>query len=66
MEGVASNCTAVLNIAFLLLAAALLVRFLRTDGPAMLRMMGGPPKRDHGGHDHGGHNHGCHGHRAHH
>ena len=27
----------------LVLAAVLVVRFLRTGGPAMLKMMGGPP-----------------------
>ena len=32
-----------LNIAFLLLAAALVVRFARTGGGMMLRMMGGAP-----------------------
>jgi uncharacterized membrane protein YraQ (UPF0718 family) len=37
------NYTTVLNIIFLLLAAALLVRFFRTGGPAMMRMMGGRP-----------------------
>jgi hypothetical protein len=31
------------NIVFLLLTAVLVVRFLRTGGPAMLRMMGNPP-----------------------
>jgi hypothetical protein len=36
------NYTTVLNILFLALAAALLVRFLRTNGPAMLRMMSSP------------------------
>ncbi|MGW7578479.1 permease [Streptomyces sp. NPDC054765] len=36
-----------LNIVFLLLAAALLVRFFRTGGRAMLRMMGGSPTTDH-------------------
>ncbi|AKJ15472.1 membrane protein [Streptomyces incarnatus] len=54
-EGVSWNYTTWLNIAFLLLATALLVRFLRTGGPAMLRMMGGSPAR--GGHDHD-HTHG--------
>jgi hypothetical protein len=34
------NYTAFLNIAFLLLAAALVVKFLRTGGPKMLRAMG--------------------------
>ena len=42
-EGISWNYTTWLNIAFLLPAAALLVRFLRTGGPAMLRMMGGSP-----------------------
>ena len=37
------NYTTVLNIVFLLLAAALVVRFLKTGGPAMLRMMDGTP-----------------------
>src|SRR5207244_12324563 len=33
------NYTTVLNVVFLVLAAVLVVRFLRTGGPAMLRMM---------------------------
>ena len=37
------NYTTFLNIGFLVLAAVLVVRFLRTNGLAMLRMMGGPP-----------------------
>jgi len=37
------NYTAFLNLAFLALAAVLVLRFLRTGGPAMLKMMGGPP-----------------------
>jgi hypothetical protein len=36
------NYTAWLNVAFLLLAAMLVWRFLRTGGPAMLRMMNKP------------------------
>ncbi|MCZ4121727.1 permease [Streptomyces sp. H39-S7] len=51
MEGVTWNYTTFLNIAFLLLAAALLIRFLRTGGRDMLRMMGGSPSS---GHDHDG------------
>jgi uncharacterized protein len=47
------NYTAFLNIAFLLLAAALVTRFLRTGGRAMLAMMDGTPK-DATGHGHGG------------
>ncbi|MFG2562446.1 permease [Streptomyces sp. NPDC048496] len=40
MNGVTWNYTTWLNIAFLLLAAALLLRFFRTGGLRMLRMMG--------------------------
>jgi uncharacterized membrane protein YraQ (UPF0718 family) len=36
------NYTTILNIAFLLLATVLVVRFLRTGGPAMLKMMDEP------------------------
>ncbi|MET8633929.1 permease [Streptomyces sp. NPDC004680] len=49
-EGPTWNYTTWLNIVFLLLAAALTVRFVRTGGPAMLRMMGGTPD---GGAHHG-------------
>jgi uncharacterized membrane protein YraQ (UPF0718 family) len=41
--GITFNYTTWLNIVFLALAAVLLVRFFRTGGPAMLRMMGNPP-----------------------
>jgi len=44
-------CATWLNIAFLVLAAALVVRFVRTGGLGMLRMMGGEPVAE-GGHDH--------------
>jgi uncharacterized protein len=37
------NYTTILNIIFLVLAAALLVRFFRTGGVAMLKMMNGSP-----------------------
>jgi uncharacterized membrane protein YraQ (UPF0718 family) len=50
--GIAWNYTTVLNIIFLVLAAALLLRFFRTGGPAMLKMMGGAPG-GHGQHAHG-------------
>ena len=43
------NYTTVLDAVFLLLAGVLVVRFLRTGGPAMLRMMDGPA--DHGHHE---------------
>ena len=46
--GITWNYTTILNIIFLLLAAALLVRFFRTGGAPMLKMMGGSP----GGHEH--------------
>ncbi|AXI80873.1 permease [Peterkaempfera bronchialis] len=41
--GVTWDYTTWLNLAFLLLTGALLARFLRTGGSAMLRMMGGSP-----------------------
>jgi uncharacterized protein len=59
-EGIHWNYTSVLNILFLILAALLVVRFLRTGGPAMLRMMGAPAQEmthergDHMMHGHAG------------
>ena len=50
--GLQWNYTTYLNIVFLLLAAALLVRFFRSGGARMLRMMGGGPAEP-GRHDHG-------------
>src|SRR6266542_4210939 len=48
-DGVRWNYTTVLNIVFLLLAAALVWRFFATGGRAMLKMMGGSPDgMDHG------------------
>ncbi len=44
------NYTTWLNVAFLLIAAALLVRFVRTGGIPMLRMMGGAPEGEDAGH----------------
>jgi uncharacterized protein len=41
-EGVQWNYTSVLNIVFLILAAILVVRFIRTGGSSMLRMMSKP------------------------
>ena len=49
--GITWNYTTILNIIFLLLAAALLVRFFRSGGAPMLKMMGGNP----GGHEHHAH-----------
>ncbi len=68
-DGISWNYTTILNIAFLLLAAALVIRFLRTGGRQMLAMMGGGPddmpEHDHrtgtdhhaGTDDHAGHQH---------
>ncbi len=47
-QGVSWDYTTWLNIVFLALAAALIARFARTGGLAMLRMMGGSPD----GHEH--------------
>ncbi|MFL6056955.1 MAG: permease [Actinoallomurus sp.] len=51
-HGVSWNYTTWLNIAFLALAAVLLIRFVRTGGVPMLRMMGGSPEVEHAAHDH--------------
>jgi uncharacterized membrane protein YraQ (UPF0718 family) len=54
-SGVSWDYTTWLNIVFLLLAAAMIVRFTRTGGVAMLRMMGGAPEPDgNPAHDHHG------------
>ena len=52
-EGAHWNYTAWLNIAFLAIALLLVIRFLRTGGPAMLRMMDAPMttmEHDHASH----------------
>jgi uncharacterized membrane protein YraQ (UPF0718 family) len=48
------NYTSILNIAFLILAALLVYRFVRSGGIPMLRMMGGGPKNEstHADHTH--------------
>ena len=51
-QGITWNYTTWLNIAFLILTALLLIRFVRTGGIPMLRMMGGSPDTEHAGHDH--------------
>jgi hypothetical protein len=56
-QGVSWDYTTWLNIVFLLLAAALIVRFTRTGGVAMLRMMGGAPEQDSMADGHAGHEH---------
>jgi uncharacterized membrane protein YraQ (UPF0718 family) len=50
--GISWNYTTWLNIAFLILAVLLVIRFLRTGGVSMLRMMGGAPGSDGGDHAH--------------
>jgi uncharacterized membrane protein YraQ (UPF0718 family) len=47
-QGIEWNYTTVLNIIFLLLAAALLVRFFRSGSGPMLKMMGGDPDQQSG------------------
>lgn len=56
-DGITWNYTTWLNIAFLLLAASLVVRFLRSGGPAMLRMMGGSPEHGEQEQEHEHHHH---------
>jgi uncharacterized membrane protein YraQ (UPF0718 family) len=56
--GISWNYTTWLNIAFLILAAVLTVRFIRTGGISMLRMMGGSPDTEHQ-HDHRNHDAGA-------
>lgn len=57
-QGVSWDYTTWLNIVFLTLAAVLIVRFARTGGGMMLKMMGGAPEQpgragDQGHADHG-------------
>ncbi len=59
-QGVAWDYTTWLNIAFFLLAAVLLIRFARSGGLPMLRMMNGAPDAAHDHGSHGGHGHGTH------
>lgn len=53
--GISWNYTSWLNIAFLVVAAALAVRFITSGGMPMLRMMGGAPESGHDHHDHSHH-----------
>jgi uncharacterized protein len=60
------NHTTWLNIAFLILAAALLARFVTSDGLPMLKTMGGSPDDTaHHDHDHTGHDHAARDHAEH-
>jgi uncharacterized protein len=56
-QGVSWDYTTWLNIVFLMLAAALVIRFARTGGAMMLRMMGGAPEQPgaESGHSHADH-----------
>jgi len=56
-QGIQWNYTTILNIIFLLLAAGLLVRFFRSGGGPMLKIMGGSPDvQEHNEHcEHDGH-----------
>jgi uncharacterized membrane protein YraQ (UPF0718 family) len=51
-QGISWNYTTALNIVFLVVAAAFVVRFFRTGGGPMLAEMGGPPADTESGHDH--------------
>jgi len=54
VEGIHWNYTSVLNIIFLIIAAVLVLRFIRTGGIEMLRMMNtGEHEMEHGSHNHG-------------
>jgi uncharacterized protein len=56
-ESVHWNYTTVLNIIFLMLAAVLVIRFLRTGGPEMLRMMSSSGQHEHNLSQHSHHDH---------
>jgi uncharacterized protein len=56
-QGVSWDYTTWLNIVFLVLAAVLVIRFYRTGGRPMLRMMGGAADGDHPDDHHGHHEH---------
>ncbi|BBX66184.1 membrane protein [Mycobacterium saskatchewanense] len=51
------NYTTWLNIAFLVVGAILVARFVTSGGLPMVRMMGGSPDAGDGHHDHSGHHH---------
>ncbi|HYY08622.1 MAG TPA: permease [Actinomycetota bacterium] len=63
--GVTWDYTTVLDIVFLVLAAVLVIRFVRTGGPAMLRMMDRLPTASSDGGPHAEHAHAEHGHAEH-
>lgn len=59
-ESIRWNYTTWLNIVFLVIAAIMLPRFLRTGGVMMLKMMGNEHMDHGGGHRHGEEKHCCH------
>ena len=60
-EGLQWNYTTVLNLIFLLIATVLVIRFLHTGGPAMLKMMSMPAREmehlERENHERGNHKH---------
>jgi uncharacterized membrane protein YraQ (UPF0718 family) len=56
-ESIHWNYTTVLNIIFLMFAVVLIIRFLRSGGPEMLRMMSNSGRKDHGEVAHQNHGH---------
>jgi uncharacterized protein len=56
-ESIHWNYTTILNVVFLALAVALVIRFLRTGGPEMLRMMSNPGHHESGHSQHAHHDH---------
>jgi len=53
--GISLNYTTVLNILFLIIGVGMLIRFIRTGGVSMLKMMNKPEMTDHDHHDHHDH-----------
>lgn len=51
-EGIIWNSTSILNIIFLILSVILIWRFMKTGGPAMLKMMNNPKEPSHSHHHH--------------
>jgi uncharacterized membrane protein YraQ (UPF0718 family) len=52
LSNITWNYTTLLNIIFLVIAAILLIRFFKTNGPGMLIMMRGSPQENHAHHHH--------------
>jgi uncharacterized membrane protein YraQ (UPF0718 family) len=52
LNNITWNYTTILNIIFILIAVVLLIRFLKTNGLGMLKMMGQSPQENHAHHHH--------------